>query len=65
MLAIMKNPAGVKFDRVEDAQMSKTRLLQPIRPEQDDPYIAAAMNAAAGKPPPQSLSERLTALKAG
>ena len=49
-----------------DAQMNKTRLLQPTRPEQDDPYIAAAMNAAAGKlPAPQSLSERLTALKAG
>jgi hypothetical protein len=49
-----------------DAQRSKTRLLQPTRPEQDDPYIAAAMNAAAGKPPgPQSLSEQSTALKAG
>ena len=48
-----------------DAQMSKARLLRPTRPEQDDPNIAAAMNAAAGKPPaPQSLRERLAALKA-
>jgi RecG-like helicase len=48
-----------------DAQMSMARLLRPTRPEQDDSNIAAAMNAAAGKPPaPQSLSERLAALKA-
>ena len=48
-----------------DAQMSKARLLRPTRPEQDDPNIATAMNAAAGKPPaPQSLSDRLAALKA-
>jgi chromosome segregation ATPase len=47
-----------------DAQMSKARLLRPTRPEQDDPNIAAAMATAAGKPPaPQSLSERLAALK--
>jgi len=47
-----------------DAQMSKAHLLRPTRPEQDDPNIAAAMNAASGKPPaPQSLSERLAALK--
>jgi hypothetical protein len=49
-----------------DAQMSKARLLRPTRPEQDDPNIAAALAIAAGKPPaPQSLSERLAALKAG
>jgi chromosome segregation ATPase len=48
-----------------DAQMSKARLLRPTRPEQDDPNIAAAMAAASGKPPvPQSLSDRLEALKA-
>src|SRR5271169_1017995 len=47
-----------------DAQMSKARLLRPTRPEQDDPNIAAALAAAAGKPSaPQSLSERLAALK--
>jgi chromosome segregation ATPase len=48
-----------------DAQMSKARLLRPTRPEEDDPNIAAALAAAAGKPAaPQSLSERLAALKA-
>ena len=48
-----------------DAQMSKARLLRPTRPEQDDPNIAAALAVAAGKAPaPQSLSERLAALKA-
>ena len=48
-----------------DAQMSKARLLRPTRPEEDDPNIAAALAAAAGKPPaPQSLTDRLAALKA-
>ncbi len=48
-----------------DAQMTKVKLLRPTRPEQDDPNIAAAMNAAAGKPAaPQTLSERLAALQA-
>jgi chromosome segregation ATPase len=45
-------------------QREQARLLRPTRPEQDDPNIAAAMATAAGKPPaPQSLSERLAALK--
>ena len=45
--------------------MSKARLLRPTRPEQDDPNIAAALSIAAGKAPaPQSLSDRLAALKA-
>jgi chromosome segregation ATPase len=48
-----------------DAAMAKAKLLRPTRPEQEDPNIAAAMAAAAGKSPaPQSLSERLAALKA-
>lgn len=48
-----------------DAQMSKAKLLRPTRPEQDDPNIAAALAAASGKPSaPQSLNERLAALKA-
>jgi hypothetical protein len=77
MLVFIKNLAGVNLDRgaVEaaakdlasaDAQISKARLLRPTRPEQDDPNSAAALAIAAGKPPaPQSLSERLAALKAG
>jgi hypothetical protein len=45
--------------------MSKARLLRPTKPEEDDPNIAAALAAAAGKPSaPQSLSERLATLKA-
>jgi len=48
-----------------DAAMAKAKLLRPTQPEQDDPNIAAAMAVAAGKSPaPQSLSDRLTAVKA-
>jgi chromosome segregation ATPase len=48
-----------------DAAMSKAKLLRPTKPEQDDPNIAAAMAAAAGKPAaPQNLDERLAALRA-
>ena len=47
-----------------DAAMAKAKLLRPTRPEQDDPNIAAALEAAAGKSPaPQGLSERLAALR--
>jgi hypothetical protein len=54
-------------DRVAaDAQMSKAKLLRPTAPEQDDPNIAAALAQAAGKPTgPQTLGERLAALKKG
>ena len=48
-----------------DAATAKARLLRPTQPEQDDPNIAAALAAASGKSPaPQSLSDRLAALKA-
>ena len=48
-----------------DAATAKARLLRPTQPEQDDPNIAAALAAAAGNSPaPQSLSERLAALRA-
>jgi len=47
-----------------DAAMSKARLLRPTKPEQDDPNIAAAMASAQGLPVvPQSLDERLAALR--
>jgi chromosome segregation ATPase len=49
---------------VAEAATAKARLLKPTQPEQDDPNIAAALAAASGKPQPQSLSERLAALKA-
>jgi hypothetical protein len=47
-----------------EAASAKARLLKPTQPEQDDPNIAAALAAASGKPLPQTLSERLAALKA-
>ena len=47
-----------------EAANSKAKLLQPSRPEQDDPNIAAAMAAAAGRPAlPNTLSDRLAALR--
>jgi chromosome segregation ATPase len=54
-------------DLVEaDTQMSKARLLRPTSPEQNDPNITAALAQAAGKPAgPQSLGDRLAALKGG
>jgi DNA repair exonuclease SbcCD ATPase subunit len=48
-----------------DAASMKAKLLRPTVPEQEDPNIAQAMQAASGKPPaPTSLSDRLAALKA-
>jgi chromosome segregation ATPase len=48
-----------------EAASAKARLLQPTQPEQDDPNIAAALAEASGaRPLPQSLSDRLAALKA-
>jgi hypothetical protein len=39
-------------------------MLRPTKPEQEDPNIAAAMAAAAGKTAPQaSLADRLQALR--
>jgi DNA repair exonuclease SbcCD ATPase subunit len=48
-----------------EAAGAKARLLKPTQPEEDDPNIAAALAAASGaRPLPQSLSDRLAALKA-
>jgi chromosome segregation ATPase len=48
-----------------EAANAKARLLQPTQPEQDDPNIVAALAVASGASPlPQSLSDRLAALKA-
>jgi hypothetical protein len=47
-----------------DAQMSKARLLRPTMPEKDDPYIAAALAQASGKPLiSTNINDRLAALK--
>ena len=48
-----------------DAATAKAKLLRPTQPEHDVPNIAAALAAASGKPSaPQSLGDRLAALKA-
>ena len=41
-----------------DAAMAKAKLLRPTRPEQEDPNIAAALAAAAGKSPAPQESKR-------
>jgi chromosome segregation ATPase len=47
-----------------EAAAAKAKLLQPTRPEQDDPNIAAAMARVSGAgPAPASLSDRLQALR--
>ncbi|MGQ9370600.1 hypothetical protein [Azospirillum sp. ST 5-10] len=47
-----------------DAAGAKARLLKPSKPEEEDPNIKAALDAAAGKGPvPASLSDRLAALR--
>ena len=47
-----------------EAANAKAKLLQPTRPEKDDPNIAAALAAASGaKPAPTGLSDRLAALQ--
>jgi chromosome segregation ATPase len=57
--------AAAKDLMAAEAAGAKARLLTPTQPEQDDPNIAAALAVASGTTPsPQSLSERLAALKA-
>ncbi len=47
-----------------EAAAAKAKLLQPTRPEKDDPNIAAAMaQVSGGGPAPHSLSDRLQALR--
>jgi chromosome segregation ATPase len=62
-LKAMQDAAAHDLEVAESAS-AKARLLKPTQPEQDDPNIAAALAAASGRPLPQSLSERLAALKA-
>jgi DNA repair exonuclease SbcCD ATPase subunit len=62
-LKAMQDNAARNLAEAEAAN-AKARLLQPTRPEQEDPNIAAAMRAAAGTPPaPAGLSERLAVLR--
>jgi len=47
-----------------EAANAKAKLLQPTRPEKDDPNIAAAMAAVSGaRPAPASLSDRLATVR--
>jgi chromosome segregation ATPase len=57
--------AAAKDLMAAEAAGAKARLLQPTQPEQEDPNIVAALATASGTSPlPQSLSDRLAALKA-
>lgn len=48
-----------------EAASAKARLLKPTRPEEDDPNIKAALQAASGaQPAPTGLSDRLAAIRA-
>jgi chromosome segregation ATPase len=63
-LKVMQD-AAEKDLMAAEAAGAKAQLLQPTQPEQDDPNIVAALAAASGtRPLPQSLSDRLAALKA-
>lgn len=62
-LKAMQDSAARDLAAAESAN-AKAKLLQPTRPEQDDPNIAAAMSAAAGKgAQPASMADRLAALR--
>lgn len=65
-VALKTMQEAAQKDRISaDAASAKARLLRPTTPEQDDPNIAAALSAAAGKPAqPQSVADRLAALRA-
>ncbi|WP_426959793.1 hypothetical protein [Muricoccus radiodurans] len=62
-LKAMQDAAQRDLQNAEAAN-AKAKLLAPSRPEQEDPNIAAAMDAAAGRSPaPTNLSDRLAALR--
>lgn len=63
-LKAMRDAADSDLAQAEAAN-AKAKLLAPSQPEKDDPNIAAAMDAAAGKSPvPTNLSDRLAAIRA-
>jgi chromosome segregation ATPase len=62
-LKAMQDAAARDLAQAEAAN-SKAKLLTPTRPEKDDPNIAAAMDAAAGRlPVPTNLGDRLAAIR--
>lgn len=63
-LKAMQDSAARELAAAETAN-AKARLLKPTRPEEDDPDIKAALQAATGAPPtPTGLSDRLAAIRA-
>ncbi|MFZ6765177.1 hypothetical protein [Pseudoroseomonas sp. WGS1072] len=62
-LKSMQDAAARDLAQAEAAN-AKAKLLTPTRPEKDDPNIAAAMDAAAGRlPAPTKLGDRLAAIR--
>ena len=62
-LKSMRDAAARDLAQAEAAN-AKAKLLTPTQPEKDDPNIAAAMDAAAGRlPAPTNLSDRLAAIR--
>ena len=62
-LKAMQDAAARDLAQAE-ASSAKARLLKPSKPEEDDPNIKAALDAATGaKPAPSTLSDRLASLK--
>jgi chromosome segregation ATPase len=62
-LKAMQDAAARDLAQAEAAN-SKAKLLTPTRPEKDDPNIAAALDAAAGRlPAPTNLGDRLAAIR--
>ncbi|AWK88776.1 hypothetical protein [Azospirillum thermophilum] len=63
-LKAMQDAAARELADAEAAN-AKARLLKPTRPEEDDPDIKAALQAASGaQPAPTGLSDRLAAIRA-
>jgi flagellar biosynthesis chaperone FliJ len=62
-LQAMQDAAARDLAQAEAAN-AKAKLLAPTQPEKDDPNIATAMDAAAGRlPAPVNLSDRLAAVR--
>jgi hypothetical protein len=61
-LKAMQDSAARDLAAAETAN-AKAKLLQPTRPEKDDPNIAAAMASVSGRQAPTNLGDRLEALR--
>jgi hypothetical protein len=63
-LKAMQDAAARELAGAEAAN-AKARLLKPTRPEEDDPNIKAALQAATGAlPAPTNIASRLEAIRA-